>query len=203
MVGRTAVGSEPTVSDDVRLAESLELLRRIHAGDRAQVDRLLERYQARLLGRIRLMMGRPARRVAESADFLQGALIEAARDIDQARVANEAQLLRWMTEIARNNIRDAVRRRREHAFAEFSETLAGSTTPDETLPSPASLAARRDEQHRLAEALERLPEDLHTVIELRHFEQMPFRHIGKRMGRSENAAQLLHSRALVRLGELL
>lgn len=191
------------MSDDTQLAESLELLRRVHAGDRTHLDPLLARYQERLLARIRIMMGKPARRVAESADFLQGALIEAARDIDQVRVGSEAQLLRWMTEIARNNIRDAVRRKRERVFSEFSESLAGSATPDQGRPSPASVAEQRDDQHRLAEAIERLPDDLRTAIELRHFEQLSFREIGARLGRSENAAQLLHSRALVRLGDNL
>lgn len=191
------------MTPDDSFAESLDLLRRVQAGERDRLSELLTRYQARLLARIRLMMGTPARRVAESVDFLQGALIEAARDIDRVEVRSEAQLLRWMTEIARNNIRDAVRRRRERAFTDFSHTLSGEGSPGGAQPSPSSLAARRDEQHRLAETLERLPEDLRAAIELRHFERLSFREIGEQLERSENAAQLLHSRALVRLGELL
>jgi RNA polymerase sigma-70 factor (ECF subfamily) len=48
-----------------------------------------------------------------------------------------------------------------------------------------------------------MPEDYRRVIELRHFEALPFRQIGEQLGRSENAAQLLHAQALTRLDELV
>ena len=52
----------------------------------------------------------------------------------------------------------------------------------------------------MVEAIEQLKPDDRTVIELRHFENMTFAAIGEQMDRSESAAQILHSRALVRLG---
>ena len=41
--------------------------------------------------------------------------------------------------------------------------------------------------------------DQRTVIELRDFDGLRFREIGERLGRTENAVQLLHSRAMMRL----
>jgi RNA polymerase sigma-70 factor (ECF subfamily) len=183
--------------------DTLALLRSAKAGDKRSLDALLARYQGRLLDRIRLMMGAQARDAAESSDFLQETLLDVARSFDGIAIQDEGQLLRWMTEVARNNIRDEVRRPRERSFDTFSSLLLAGGAPAIAEPTPPSDAARREELHQMAECLERLPEDHRQVLELRHFEGLHFEEIGRRMGRSPNAVQLLHTRALVRLGALL
>jgi len=181
---------------------TLQLLRSAKAGDKRSFDELLARYQGRLLERIRLMMGERARLAAESSDFLQETLLDVARGFDAAAIETEAQLLRWMTEVARNNIRDEVRRARERRFDTFSSLLVEDGSPPSGA-SPAGAAVRREELHRLAECLEELPQDHRRVLELRHFEGQSFEEVARHMGRSANAVQLLHTRALVRLGALL
>ncbi len=183
--------------------ESLDLLRRAREGDGSCVDELLRSYQEPLLARIRLMMGGRARAAAESSDFLQQTLLEVARGIQGMHVRNEEELLRWMTEVARNNIRDEVRRSREERFRSFTTTVLAESDEGHASPSPSSIVERRDEQHRIAHCLERMRADFRQVLELRHFEDLGFPEIGRRMGRSSNAVQLLHAKALVRLGELL
>ncbi len=184
------------------MGHTLELLRRVRTGDRPSFNELLQRYQERLLERIRLMMGDKAREAAESEDFLQETLLETARSIDGLVIESEGQLLCWMTEVARNNIRDGIRKKREACFSSFSSSMLGGRDPS-SRESPAGQAARADDLHRVAEYLEHLPEEHRRVIELRHFEDLAFEEIGQRMGRSANAVQLLHARALVRLGKLL
>ena len=51
--------------------------------------------------------------------------------------------------------------------------------------------------------LAELEEDHRRVIELLHFEQLPFAEIGRLLERSENAAQLLHTRSPLRLHQAL
>jgi RNA polymerase sigma-70 factor (ECF subfamily) len=182
---------------------TLELLGAAKAGDKRSLNELLARYQGRLLERIRLMMGERARSTAESSDFLQETLLDVVNGFDATAIENEAQLLRWMTEVARNNIRDEVRRPRERSFDNFSSLLLAGGAPAKAERTPPSDAARREELHRMAECLELLPEDHRQVLELRHFEDLSFEDTGRRMGRSTNAVQLLHMRALVRLGALL
>jgi RNA polymerase sigma-70 factor (ECF subfamily) len=184
------------------LQETLELLRSAREGDERSLNELLARYQGRLLERIRLMMGEQARRAAESSDFLQETLLDVAKGLDKTSIEDEGQLLRWMTEVARNNIRGEIRRTRERSFDTFSTLLAGGSPTDDG-PGPASEIAHREEQHRLAECLEQLPDDHRRVLELRHFEALSFEEIAPRLNRSANAVQLLHTRALVRLGALL
>ena len=182
---------------------TLELLRSAKGGDKRSLDLLLARYEGRLLERIRLMMGDQARSAAESSDFLQETLLDVARGIEGVAIETEAQLLCWMTEIARNNIRSEVRRQRERSFDSFTALLRADGAPHEEGVSPPSDIARAEELHRLAECLEQLPADHRQVLELRHFDDLRFEEIAQRMGRSANAVQLLHMRALVRLGGLL
>ncbi len=171
-------------------------------GNRAAFDELIVRFQGRLLVRIRMMMGEKARNMADSDDFLNGVVADVVRDFDRARIRDEKHFVCWATEVARNNIRDAVRKRGEEAFASFSTVFVDP--PTERAPkSPSEIARAVEEQHALAEALESLQEDLRRVIELRNFSELSFGEIGEKMNRSENAAQLLHKRAMVQLGGLL
>ncbi len=175
---------------------TVELLRGVRQGAPAALGDLLERYRDRLLGRVRLMMGEEARKHAESMDFLQGVLLEIARDIDRADIEDEEIFLRWATRIARNNIRDHLRRRRERALESFSQSgiLARSGT------SPASQAGRREDVEQLVEAMERLSPDHRRVIELRDFDALSYADVAREMEKpSEDAAQMLHARALARL----
>jgi len=184
------------------LARSLELLEKAQEGERTSLDHLVSLHGATLLDRIRLMMGERARRVAESGDFLHETLVQAARSLDGFQLRSEAQLLRWLTEIARNRIRDAVRRPRERALAQLSDSLELPRSGGRQT-TPSSIVSGREALHDLAEALESLRPEERRAIELRHFEGLGFREIGEHLERSENAAQLLHSRALLRLGRML
>ncbi|MFO1050837.1 MAG: sigma-70 family RNA polymerase sigma factor [Planctomycetota bacterium] len=184
--------------------DTLELIRGLRDVAEDSLASLADRYRGVLLQRVRLMMGSDARRVADSSDFLQGLFLEMARDFDRRGPMDEAGFLRWATAIARNNIRDEVRRRRETALDRFASSLDWRPAlGDASSTAPLDRIERREQVELLVEALTRLSEDHQQVIELRHFEGLSFAELGRRMGRSENAVQILHTRALVRLGEIL
>ena len=73
----------------------------------------------------------------------------------------------------------------------------------DSLPSPSSLAVRRERAVLLADALEKLPPDYREVFVLRNIEHIPFNEIAVRMGRSPGATRVLWTRAMQRLSELL
>ena len=179
--------------------DSIELLRRARGGDPRSLGVVLARFRPALLERIRWMMGPEARRVADSGDFLQGVFAAVLRDLDGRSPEDEEGLLRWMTAVARNDIRDSVRRRREEAFDSLSTLLAerGGTA------TPASHVAHQERLHRLAGALERLDEKLKTVLELRVFDDARFREIGERVGCDEAHARYLFNKALIAVSRLL
>jgi len=148
------------------------------------------------------MMGPVARNAAESDDFLQGVFVALVAGWDRYEIRSDGNLLALATEIARNCIRDEVRRRRERAFSAFSASGIIPSSDGSALSS--RMPAEDKEAHQaLAEAIERLSDVQRQVIELRHLEQLSFADIGERMSRSENAVQLLHMRALSALGAQL
>jgi RNA polymerase sigma factor (sigma-70 family) len=125
----------------------------------------ITRYQARLLARIRLMMGPAARQCLESGDVLHDVFAEALRTLRAGDLRDERVFLRWVTAVARNHIIDAVRRNRERSF----EAL----TTDVGAGGDSSVAARltADERRaRLAEAIRQLDPARARVLELRALE---------------------------------
>jgi len=201
---RTSLSSRLSPMPDPPHIETPELLCRARAGDRDSLEQLIRRYRPELLTRIRLMMGDGARRAAESGDFLQGALVEVMEDLSRYELEDEAAFLRWATRIARNNIRDQVRRGREKALESFVSGSGLFRPADAAVEeTPSHLVLHAEQQEILVEALAQLREEYQRVVELHWFEGLTFAEIGLRLDRSEEAARMLHARALVRLGDEL
>lgn len=165
------------------------------------IDDLVAAYGDRLLGRIRWMMGPAARRQAESGDLLQQVFTVAVASREQLRPLDDAARLRWLTATARNRVRESVRSRREQALESLSATVPGRAPSAASADDPVRRAEREEHVEQLVECLESLKPEHRDVIELRDFEGLSFKVIGERMERSEDAVQMLHSRALLRLGE--
>ncbi len=68
---------------------------------------------------------------------------------------------------------------------------------------PVTAADRNDRLQLLGDALDRLTDDYREVIMLTKIEWLPAREVGTQMSRSENAVNLLLSRALKRLAQEL
>src|SRR5262245_54854240 len=90
---------------------------------------VVTRFQARLLTRIRLMMGPAARECLESSDVLQDVFAEALRDLREGDLRDERVFLRWVTAVARNHIVDEVRRHRECSLEALSSELIAAGEP--------------------------------------------------------------------------
>jgi len=171
------------------------LIDRAHAGDTAARQELLEHCREPLLARIRWMMGDEARRVAESSDFLQSTIVAVLEALPRFEDRGGDALLRWMTTIARNKIRGAVRRPRETALSMLSTSLGGVPSTD---GSQEQLSV--DTALTLRDAFTRLSVDERRLIELHDFEGLSFADIGTRLACSERHAHRLHAQALLRLG---
>jgi RNA polymerase sigma-70 factor (ECF subfamily) len=191
---------EGNVTETPAFVDTAQLLAAARAGDREALDKLIVRYQDRVLARIRLMMGPGARRQAESMDLVQGAFVDLLASLPRLELADENSLLRFIIAVARNNIRDAVRKKRERAFESLSLSVDGRPANTAT---PSDDIVQKELVHRVAEVFETLRKEHRTVIELRNLEGLSFQEIGARMARTEAAAFRLHARALVHLGSLL
>jgi RNA polymerase sigma-70 factor (ECF subfamily) len=177
--------------------ETRRLIEEARGGDAAAMDRLFELHFPRLTERIGLLMGPQARRVAETVDFAQIVMIDAYRAIGEFEPRGTGSFLAWLISIARNRIADALRRKREESIDTF--LLEQQVVTDE----PSDCADIDERRELLVDVMLTLGHEEREVITLRDFEGLPFAAIGERLGRSANSAQILHARAMARLGRAL
>lgn len=180
-------------------ASSTDLLRRAKQGSDAALNLLYEQCAGRLLAYIRLRLGRDLRARLESRDILQATLLKSLTHLHELRGDEQESLMAWLARIAEREIRDRAdyhRRQRRDAAREVGL--------DEV---PIAAAARSalsqvildEEARRLEAALEMLAPDYREVILLRKFEELTFRQIAERLGRSEDACRMLFARAMTAL----
>jgi RNA polymerase sigma-70 factor (ECF subfamily) len=128
-------------------------------------------------------------------------LLRSFQRIEQFEGADGASLMGWLVRIAENEIRDQAdfqhRQRRDIAAGvpldEITLQLAASGR------SALSEAALNEQADYLTRALEGLDPDHREVIVLRKLEELSFKEVGARLGRSEDACRMLLARAMVAL----
>jgi RNA polymerase sigma-70 factor (ECF subfamily) len=181
--------------------ESTILLREARQGSREALGELYARYGSRLLAFIRSRMGRDLRARVESRDILQAALLKSFQRLSQFEGGDGATLMGWLVRIAENEIRDQAdfqhRQRRDVSAAVPIEAEGLHLAAD--VRSALSAAVLDEEAERLGAALEALDPDHREVIVLRKLEELSFKEVAARMGRSEDACRMLLARAMVAL----
>lgn len=198
-------------SDRVSVEELLAAARR---GDAGQRERLFEACRSYLSVVARTQVRTRLQAKADASDLVQVTLLEAHRDFDRFAGRTEAEWLAWLRKILAHNAADLVRRYagtekrlalREVPLAQPGDDsrYAGVGEPAGRELTPSQQIACRDQELRLAVALESLADDHREVIMLRNFERLAFDEIGERMQRSRPAVQMLWARALKKLQQAM
>ena len=181
--------------------ESTILLREARQGSREALGELYSRYGARLLAFIRMRIGGDLRARVESRDILQAALMKSFQRLAQFEGGDGATLMGWLMRIAENEIRDQVdyqhRQRRDVSAAVPID--AGAVDLAAQARSAFSEAVVSEEAERLGAALRALDPDHRDVIVFRKLEELSFKEVAARMGRTEDACRMLLARAMVAL----
>ena len=181
--------------------ESTVLLREARQGAPDALGELYERYGGRLLACIRLRMGRDLRARLESRDILQATFLKSFQRLEQFEGEEGASLMGWLVRIADNEIRDQV----DFQHRQRRDVAAGVPLDDVSLHAPATVrsafseAALNEQAEYLTRALEGLDPDHREVIILRKLEELSFKEVASRLGRSEDACRMLLARAMVAL----
>lgn len=175
---------------------------------------LLETYRPYLQLLARVEVGRRFQSKIDAGDIVQETFVEAHRNFENFRGASERAFLAWLKKILAAQIGNVVRHfvgtrgrdvRRERGFGLNLDQssrdidrglLAVQSTPSQQL-------RRRELGEELARAMSRLPADYREVIVLRHFEELAFTDVARRMDRSTDAVQKLWIRGLARLRNLM
>jgi RNA polymerase sigma-70 factor (ECF subfamily) len=172
-------------------------------GSREALGQTLQSCRRYLLSVARDELNHDLRAKGGASDLVQDTFLDAQAAFDRFRGNSEGELRAWLRRLLSHRAakfgrryRTTQKRRVEREGAMAGPAMAAGPS-DAPTPSVALIA---DEQaDRLRRALERLPEDYRRVVTLRYVEQFSFEEIGRRMGRTPNAARLLWLRAIERV----
>ena len=181
------------------LESTASLLARVRTGDAGARNRLAQRYLASLR---RIAHGRVPPRVRgllDTDDLVQVTLLRAFQHIETFEPRGEGAFLAYLRRILVNQIRDQVRR--------ASRRPVGSELDDDVPsldPSPLEEAIGRDQLELYEAALATLSETQREAVILRIELGFTYPQIAAALGQSSpNAARMLITRALVRMGHLM
>jgi RNA polymerase sigma-70 factor (ECF subfamily) len=176
------------------------LLTQARSGNKGALEALLDRLRPVVRGRAEGLLGRGLGARVDCSDIAQEVHLRIWREFDQFQGETVPQLLAWVETILQHAITDCRRRHgagkrdagREEGGDLCHELKAGHTTPSQG-------AMRNEQQARLDEAIERLPEMQRLVFRLRFFEGLPFEEVAQQVGVTLGNARVLMVRALDRL----
>ena len=180
-----AVNMSETVDPD------RELVERFRAGDRSAFDLLVRRHQ-KGMGR---MVRRYIKSDADASDVTQQAFVRAFKGLISFR--GTASVRSWLFRIAINCSLSWIRDHKREQPGEVAE--------DALTEEPAALTnlTGDEEGARLRAAILMLPPKQKLVLELRVFDDLPFKEVADLADCSENTAKVNFHYAVKRLREIL
>lgn len=181
-------------------------------GDRDALGRLLAGFRGYLLAIARQELDPALRAKQGVSDVVQDTFVQAQRKFADFEGASEPELQAWLAEILRNRCRDlrtahlgTAKRdaRREVALYGADRTPGALAMLSASDPTPSKCAVAEEDAGRLLLAMERLPEHMREVVWLRNWQALSFEEVGRRTGRTSEAARRLFARAVQQLGREL
>lgn len=159
------------------------LVERVKAGDSAAFERLFARHADRIFR----FASRMCRHAQDAEDILQDTFLAALRHVETFR--GTARFTTWLYTIAANACR---RKRRGDPVSRRSAEAGGHDEPiaiDDWTTRPDAVAARRETQRAIANAVTALPPDQRVVLLLRDMEGLPATEVGRILGVSVAAVK--------------
>ena len=189
--------------------QTMELLRRWHAGDHQALDDLVARELPWIRDYVQGRLGPLLRARGEVDDYVQEAMLDVLRYGPRFVTDHPAAFRRLLSRIVENTLRDmadwhGAERRALHRERQLpSDSVLHLDRPFETVTRPSEAAERNEQTAWVALAMELLDPDDRRVILLRQWEGLEFADVGQRLGLTEDAARMRFQRALPRLARRL
>jgi len=192
------------------LEDEQGLVERASGGDEEALCALLSYVGPIVRDRLKPKIGAQWRTSLDEDDVMQVTYLEAFLLIDQFKYRGPGSFLAWLSQVAENNLRDALRglqaakrpnpkrrvqisRPAENSFVALVELL-GTT---ESTPSRA--AARGESEQIIEQTLSALPPDYERVVRLYDLECRSAQEVAEQLGRSSGAIYMLRARAHERM----
>lgn len=157
-----------------------KLVEAIQSGDPAAFEELYSLHFRRIYNFTMRKLGDPA----EADDIVQEVFTAVFTCLD--RFQGKSDLVVWIYGITRNTINNRLRRRGGVRMMSIDD-IPSDAVPVDAGPGPQAEA--RETLARVRDAIESLPGDQRTILELRHDKQLAIRRIAELTGRSEDAVK--------------
>jgi RNA polymerase sigma-70 factor (ECF subfamily) len=155
-------------------------------------------------------MGKELRSKLESMDLVQDTLIHALNGLDGFTYKNEGDFVRWLSKIAENELRGNLKKlhaekrdiRKEVQFDNYGQTSTGrflGTPKSIKNTTPSVIMSRKEDLDKLEKSIDQLKPEYRKVIILAKIDELSYKEIGERLGKSADAVGMLLSRAMVSL----
>lgn len=182
------------------------LLAAAEAGDSAALGELLEVFRGYLTSIAREEIGEQLWAKVSPSDLVQDVFMDACRCFTQFQGSQSEEFRGWLRAILLNRLRDLYK----HYFEAQNRNAGLERSMDDSRGgegplrqalvgadlTPSKHLARNEEETRLIAAINRLAEQSRQVIIWRRWESLSFAEIGRRLGKSEEAARKLYARAI-------
>lgn len=185
--------------------EKDDTIDRANAGDADALAALLKRHGPRVRERIVPKIGRQWSGLIEADDVMQVTYLEAFAQFRRITIKDDASFVAWLTRVAENNVRDAVRAFDRVKRPDPRKRVSGPANDDSyvglvevlgvTTTTPSRAAARREAVRVMDEAMGKLPADYARVVSLYDLECRPMEEVSRELGRSPGACYMLRARA--------
>ena len=201
---------------DNNSAESVDLIERARAGDRAALNAILTRHRERLRRMVEIRLDTRLQARLDASDVIQDAFVEVAERLEEYLRDPKLPLFLWLRLVVGERL---IRLHRHHLGTQMrdanrevslyrgalpaasSAALAAQLLGRHTSPTQAVLRAERI--LRVQEALNTLEPMDREILSLRHFEELTASEAAQVLGIEEAAAAKRYFRALKRLKEIL
>lgn len=188
--------------------DTVALLEGWHAGDSDCLNRLLERHLPLIRAQVKRRLGPVMRVKAETADFVQDAVVEVLTYGPRFRVEDDDHFRALLVRIVENALRDkhdwfTAQRRDLHRERPLPASTAvelgprGSTGTE----TPSRILQREEREALIRLGIELLAPSDREVIVLHEWKRLPFSEIGSLLDISTAAARKRFARAVARLGK--
>jgi len=189
-----------------------ELIERINQGDRNAMAEYIHFRRNDLLAVILNKMGMALRNKIEADDIYQEVATGAVQNMNQLDFTEKGPF-GWLCEIAQRRIVDADRKFSAQKRARHKEIgIHGSPEQSQvgianllvaSITSPSRAFSRQQKEFRLLQAMDQMPDDQRTVLQMRYGEGKPTKEIAESIGKTDGATRVLLTRALKKLKNLV
>ena len=181
------------------------LFERLARGEPGAMEEICLRYGKRVMQVARRRLGRELRKLLETADVAQDAMMAVIQRAPGRRFESEEYFLRWVNWIIEQTIIGAARRSRAARRCSRKEVpLEGALEPvDPKAQRPSQIFARGEISDRILMALYDLPPLDRQAITARLILRLQWNHVATALGTTKAAAQMRFQRARQRLSAAL